>query len=935
MPKSRRTLKCPNIPYATYRLQLNRKFPLKLAKKLIPYLKELGISHIYASPLLRARSGSMHCYDVVSHKELNPEIGSLAEFEEFSELLTGNGMGLLLDIVPNHMSTSFENKLWLDILERGPYSEYANFFDIDWDAPIAKHKVILPILGSRLEDVLKSGQLQLVSDPANRRPVCVELYGMKLPISLESYVFILEQIFKSSDSITIINEIIDVFKGSQQSSKYSTAEVDTRSKRIVNVLTKRNLQRPLKIALANINERIKNGHDWESFRKFLDLQHYALEYWRDAMNRINYRRFVYVNDLVAIRADDESVFKESHSLIQNWIESGLVQALRVDHVDGLKNPVEYLKRLKNLFYAEGKSLEDPYVVIEKILIGKEMLPHGWDISGTTGYDFIYGSNELFVVKDNEKTFSNIYKNFTGLRKGFESVALDSRRTIAEKFVLPDINRLIRIAFAYKLPKRFSRVSESNLRRAIEKASIYFPVYRTYATEAKTSTKDTSCIRNALSRACNELGLKDRKGLDLLGHLLLSVQASGRLRYEQFCTRFQQLTPTIAAKGLEDTAFYRYHPLSSLNEVGGNPSEFGLSVRDFHSKNLEMARHWPNSMVCSSTHDTKWSEDSRARLNVLSEIPREWSTALTRWSVMNRAFKTVVGRHRYPTRNDEYLFYEAILASLQDANSLPVSNEFMNRIVQFMRKASKEEKRETDWIDSNPEYDAALERFARRVLSKANSKFQDDVMPLLDKVRIFGCYNSLSQLLLKLTCPGVPDIYQGCETWNLSMVDPDNRYPVNYEDLTRKLRSISHVAKRVDLARNLLSRLDDGTIKMYLLQRVLNFRRENQALFNFGAYIPLTGMGKNSNHVISYAREYHDSRVIVVVPRFLSEICDTKKMPVGNVWKGTYVKLPKRFEGEYANIFTQDKSLVSRRDKSILDLSLVFGKLPFCLFSKVR
>ena len=919
---------CPGIPRATYRLQLNNGFTLKDAKKLIPYLNKLGVSHVYSSPLLRARSGSPHCYDVVSHTELNREIASEKEFEEFCKLLSKNKMGLLLDIVPNHMSTSPENKLWFDVLEKGINSKYANYFDIDWNASLSKHRVILPILGSRLSDVLRSGNLKLFSDLDNRKnPICLEVYGTKLPISIESYIFILKQLNESKWSMRVVREIVEYLK---------TEEIDSRNlgklkTEIATTLTEPEITRSFHKLLRTINANVRKTPDWKIFHDFLALQHYLLEYWRDAMKKVNYRRFVYVNDLAAICVEDQSVFEESHALVRDWIKRGLVNALRVDHVDGLKDPAQYLERLQELFSTKTKNHRiKPYVVIEKILLGEEKLRMDWKVSGTTGYDFTKRMNGLFVAKQNQKAFESIYNNFSKTSESLEEVSLDSKRMIVRRFTRPDVDRLIRLVRSYKLPKRFENVSGSDLRSVIEELAVHFPVYRTYVASTITSD-DRSILEEALRETAKRVGAKKKTTVNLLRHLFLSTGARDNPRYKEFCLRFQQLTPTILAKGLEDTASYRYFPLSSLNEVGGDPSEFGVTVEEFHSKNVKIAKNWPNTMLASSTHDTKWSEDSRARLDVLSELPEEWNIAINRWSRKNLRFKTRVGTKLFPTRNDEYLLYEALLATLPDCPN-SISKEFVDRIASYMRKASKEEKRETGWIGSNPVYDIALERFVRKVLEFKNHELLDDLNHILSKVRTCGFYNSLSQLLLKLTCPGVPDIYQGCETWNIRMVDPDNRSPVDFDVLINNLRSITRDTNSHNLAKSLFSQYENGLIKMYLVKSILGFRKRNEDLFNFGEYIPIKTSGKFASNTVSFARKYKSSRIIIVVSRFFSKICEVNSLPIGDAWKGTYSKLPVTLRGKYTNIFNGERILIGEENDYQLKLELAFSSLPFCLLS---
>ena len=939
---------CPAIPNATYRIQLNGRFKLKEAVKLIPYLKDLGVSHVYSSPLLKARSGSTHCYDVVSHKEMNPEIATKREFERFTNALKTMGMGLLLDIVPNHMSTDTENKLWNDVLEKGVHSTYSEFFDIDWSVCNAgKPSVILPILGSRLLEVLRSGELRLVSDLEQSQPVCFKLYGRKLPISVESYRFVLEQLVETDNSRgEVINELVRrLSQESLYENKFSSdVKISKLLSELAAILFSPENYGALQRALQRINTKVKAKPDWREFIDFLNAQHYSLEYWRDAMKKLNYRRFFYINDLVALRTESRSVFDEAHSLIFDLVKAGEVQALRVDHIDGLKDPKEYIDRLRSTLAELAKhskvipttKVNKPYIIVEKILMSGENLQANWKISGTTGYDFLRRTNGLFVSMENEREFQGIYQEFSRRKGNFEQVACDSRITITKRFMRADVDRLTRLAYEYKLPKSFRRVAGTDLRHAIEKTVSYFPVYRTYASSKRVmAIKDRMIIQYALKMAGKTSGPRTGRALKLLSYLLLSANSKRKVKFAEFCSRFQQLTPTVAAKGMEDTAFYRYFPLSSLNEVGGDPAEFGATIQRFHSENIKMTEHWPHTLLTSSTHDTKWSEDSRARLNVISELPYEWRSAIGRWSKINSRFKTRVGGKYYPSRNDEYLLYESIMAVLSIKDSSSIGREFISRIVGFMQKAAKEEKRETDWIDSNPQYDRALQEFTQKVLDGRNKRFLEDIKPLLEKVETYGMYNSLSQLLLKLTCPGVPDVYQGCETWNLRMVDPDNRLPVNFDSNRRLLDGVSQMRQGMtrNFVKHLLENCENGMIKMHLLTSVLRFRNQNPDLFNFGTYVPLKASGRYSSNVISFARKHSKSKIIVVSPRFFSKLCRENKKPVGKIWGLTSVQLPATFRGSYSNIFTgENVELHVQNNVCRLECEVAFRELPFCLLA---
>ena len=937
---------CPTIPNATYRIQFNSRFKLREATKLIPYLKDLGVSHVYSSPLLKARSGSTHCYDVVSHNEINPEIATRVEFEKFTNTLRTIGMGLLLDIVPNHMSTDSENKLWNDVLQKGVRSTYSDFFDIDWSVCKAgKPSVILPILGSRLKQVLKSGELRLVSDLEQSRPVCLELYGRKLPISIESYEFVLEQLMEIDNSRgDVIKKLLRwLNQESLRVDKFRNNMNISTLQKISTILFSMQSRSVLQRTLDRINTKVKTTPDWPEFIDFLNAQHYSLEYWREATKKLNYRRFFYINDLVALRTEDRSIFDEVHSLIFNLLEAGKVQALRVDHVDGLKDPKEYIDRLRRRLAelaTHSKRIHisnEPYVVVEKILMSGENLQANWKISGTTGYDFLRRVNGLFVSKENAGKFQKIYQGFTGRKENFERVAYESRMTIAKRFMRPDVERLTRLAYDYKLPKSLQQVTRTDFSHAIEETVSYFPVYRTYASSKRVmATKDRMIIQYALNMAGKTSGPRTGRALRLLSYLLLSANAKRKVKFAEFCLKFQQLTPTIAAKGMEDTAFYRYFPLSSINDVGGDPAEFGTTIQRFHDENIETCENWPHTLLTSSTHDTKWSEDSRARLNVLSELPYEWRRTIGKCSKINSPFKTRIGRKLFPSKNDEYLLYESVMAALSIRDSSSPEREFASRIIGFMRKAANEEKRETDWVDPNPQYDRALQEFTWKVLDRQNRKFLKEIKPLLERVEMYGMYNSLSQLLLKLTCPGVPDIYQGCETWNLAMVDPDNRLPVNFDSNRRLLNEISQTRQTstIDFAKSLLENCHSGMIKLHLLTSVLRFRNKNQDLFNYGNYVPFKASGRYSENVIVFAREHSKSKIIVATPRFFSKLCDVTKKPVGKIWDRTTVQLPAKFHGSYSNIFTGESVILDEQNNGChLECDVAFGELPFCLLAK--
>ena len=940
---------------ATYRLQLNSKYRLADAAKIIPYLRKLGISHIYASPLLRARRDSTHCYDVVSHSEINPQIAVPEEFEDFVTLLHRNKMGLLLDIVPNHMAANVENSNWLDVLEYGLDSKYADFFDIDWESDSGKKgRVVLPILQGSLETEIESGSLRLASAPSSGLPICLALYETMMPVSIRSYGFVLKRILERTKSPEISSRVSHVLRdiclinSERTLANNSTGKDEERIKSdLISALTESNgLRNSLKKEFQDINDFVRRDCKWKEFHDFLTSQNYELECWRKASAKLNYRRFFYINDLVALRTERDSVFRESHSLLTEWLKDGKIDALRVDHVDGLRDPMQYFERLRNLgtksenVQSGSQTNKNRYIVAEKILTPGEDLHHGWKISGTTGYDFLRLVNGVFVKTQNESDLVEAYERFVKSRKAFEQIAYESKLRILKAFMQSDVERLIQLALRCKPKEDFRNVRKKELRTAIEQTAAHFPVYRTYWRSQNRGLRkcDREMILGALDKAMNRRSAVKSDSFKLLKSLLLHSDGQRNLLSQEFAYRFQQLTPTVVAKGMEDTAFYRFGPLASLNEVGCVPSEFGIELDEFHSANLKTQRLWPHALLTTSTHDTKRSEDARARINVLSELVEEWIDALREWSNINRGYKTLVRGKWAPNRNDEYLFYQSLISVLPETSEGRIRPELESRLQSFMLKAAKEQKLSTSWINPNTDYEEALKRFVCKVLDfHSNKQFIEGVHQLLRKVAGFGRYNSLSQLLLKLTCPGVPDIYQGCEKWNFRLVDPDNRQPVDYEVQQNTLEELNRKIKldsRSEICRSLLRGQKNGMIKTFILKSVLNFRRSNQDLFNFGNYVPIKTNGMLSDNIIAFARRHAGREIIVVVPRFLSRVVDLEQYPVGPVWKNTWLELPTMNGRRYENLFTHEEvQTESKQNKNILKISEVFSQFPFALLSK--
>lgn len=806
------------VPRASYRLQLNAKFTFRDATALIPYLADLGISHLYCSPYFRSRPGSMHGYDVVNHNAFNPEIGTRQDFEDFVRTLRAHHMGHILDFVPNHVGIGPENAWWMDVLENGVDSAYAQYFDIDWSAT---GKVLIPVLGDAYGSILERGELQLRHDSGSDS-WSVFYHEHRFPIARRDY---------------------------QQARAVSSAD-----------------------AL----------HD------LLEAQAYRLAYWRVASDEINYRRFFDVNDLAALRMENEAVFTATHSLALELIHAAKIDGLRIDHPDGLLDPAEYFRRLQQ----HGGPI---YLLVEKITAGFERMPGDWPVHGTTGYNFINVVNGLFVDSAAKNRIDRIYRSFIGESFRWPDVAYDSKHLILETSLAAELNvltnQLARIARADRRTRDFTL---NNLRLALTEVIACFPVYRTYVAE-NASTDDRRFIDWAIAVAKRRSSRVDMLVFDFVRSALLvelpNTSDELRRQVRAFAMRFQQVTAPVTAKGVEDTALYRFNRLASLNEVGSDPETFGVSVRAFHSDARYRAKHWPHEMLATSTHDTKRSEDVRARINVLSEMPALWRQLLTRWNRMNRARKREIDGRPAPGPNQEYLLYQTLIGTwpLNPMDDAALA-EYRERIEGYMLKAAREAKMRTSWSDVSAEYEEALRQFIGAVLEPRESNlFLSDLTAAHQRIARFGLLNSLSQTLCKLTAPGVPDIYQGNETWDFSLVDPDNRRPVDYASRRQMLAAV-----RGQEPRALIDSIEDGRAKLYLIYKTLQYRRANEQLFRDGDYVQARTTGAHANHLLAYARRHGDRFALIVVPRLFARLLGERQCPpLGEeVWSDTAIELPR-------------------------------------------
>lgn len=994
-------LPLPRIPVSTYRLQFNRRFTFSDATKVLPYLDELGISDIYASPYFKARKGTIVGYDIVDPARLNPEIGTEAAYNRLIRELQKRKMGQILDIVPNHMYVGSEdNAWWMDVLENGPSSPYALFFDVDWN-PVKrelKNKVLIPVLSEQYGTVLERQELKLIFETGAFFLYC---YDRKLPILPETYVDILKHHIEKLETLLPIDDpslvkLLSIMTALSCLPSYTEKEQSklaerSREKEII----KKRLYKLHKESRAirdfiDENVRIFNGtkkepHSFDLLNDLLGKQVWRLSYWRVAAEEINYRRFFDINSLAAIRMEDPVVFKKAHELVLKLIGEGKVTGLRVDHPDGLYDPSEYFKRLQRECFlrvrlahaqrVQGKKSNTPvevspepeilrqyaemvasdpqfkpfYVVGEKILSKDEKLPEDWPIFSTVGYVFLNPLNGIFVDRANGKVFDKIYERFIRSKMDYQDLVYEKKRLIMMVAMSGEINRLAHYLNHLSEKNRHTRdFTLNSLRTTITEVIACFPVYRTYITRAGVHERDRRYVEQAASKAKRKNPALCESIFDFLENVLLlnypdDFGETDKMEWVDFVMRFQQVTGPVMAKGLEDTVFYVYNRLVSLNEVGGNPEGFGTRLDAFHGQNIETAKSRPYSLITTSTHDTKRSEDVRARLNVLSEIPGEWQRCLSRWSRLNRKKKLVVHGRMVPDRNDEYLLYQTLLG-VWPANRMTVAEyeEFTARIRDYMFKASREAKVDTNWISPNVPYEEALLKFIDAVLASSSANtFLKDSDILQKKVAYFGMFNSLSQTLLKITSPGVPDFYQGTETWDFSLVDPDNRRPIDFvirkQMLARLKKELTRPnADSVGLARKLLRTWPDGLIKLYVTFISLSYRKMHHRLFEEGAYVPLTVDGQLVEHVCAFARHWEGDTVLVIVPRFLTYLVrSVNHLPLGQkVWKGSGVVLPEEtLESNFVNIFTGETILAAKQhEKRILSLGEVFANFPVALLA---
>lgn len=938
-----------HIPVATYRLQFNRDFTFGKATELVFYLRGLGVSHCYASPFLKARPGSLHGYDIIDHNVLNPEIGEMADFERFTTALRAESMGLILDMVPNHMGIGSDNPWWMDILENGEASDYADFFDIDWH-PIQealRGKVLLPLLEDHYGNVLEKGLLVLQFD-AEHGEFSLHYHEHRFPLDPASYALILghtierlEARFQAEEAICLdFRSLVTAFGNLPGHRTIAPDILQTRQrdkeahKRFLVRLCRENVEilRFITEQIVLFNGTPGDGQSYQLLHELLERQAFRLAYWRVASDEINYRRFFDINDLAALCMENRRVFEKTHRFVLELLSAEKISGLRIDHPDGLYDPDQYYQWLSEA--ARGRTLHEPeadggklevsnrlYVVVEKILAGHERLRSHWLVHGTTGYEFANLVGGLFVDSRSERAMTSIYTRFIGQRIAFDNLLYDCKKLIIRGALSSEFNvlanELERISQADWHTRDFTL---NTIREALMEIVAYFPVYRTYVTADGVGEEDRRYVEWATSQAVKRSRAEDTSIFGFIQDVLLLAekgepQEAYRRRVLNFALKFQQYTGPVMAKGLEDTSFYIYNRLLALNEVGGDPRRFGTSVAAFHRANQERAEEWPGSMLGTSTHDSKRSEDVRARLAVLSEIPEIWQQRVRRWKMLNRRRKCSLGNEKAPSMNDEYALYQNLLGAwpLETLAATELEN-FAERIRQYAIKAVREAKDHSSWININQGYEKAMTDFIASLLEGGESnRFLGDFLPFQRQVAHFGLLNSLSQLLLKLTAPGVPDIYQGDELWRFDLVDPDNRRPVDYASRQGLLKEMEERFPRaggpwLEETARLLATLEDGKAKFFVTRQTLNFRDQRQTLFRQGGYVPLAVSGECAEHVVAFARVYGEEACLVVVPRMMAQLLGfpSETLPVGKLWGGTAIALPCNLSGkQIRNVFTTE------------------------------
>jgi (1->4)-alpha-D-glucan 1-alpha-D-glucosylmutase len=854
-------------PVATYRLQLRSGFGFDQAAEVVAYLRDLGISHLYLSPYLQAAAGSTHGYDVVNPRQVDRELGGSGAHERMCQTILNAGLGQVADLVPNHMAiVGGDNPWWWDVLENGPASRYARYFDVDWESSDERwmNKVLLPVLGNHFGRILEDGQFQL---SYSEGLFVIHYQDQTFPVDPGTLSPLLESAAAScgSETLAFLGQGYARLPRTSVTNRQSVERRHRDKGVLANLLARLCLENPEVAAAVDAQVTCIN-HDPDAMESLLIQQNYRLAFWRMGSRALGYRRFFDVTELAGLKVEDPDVFQDVHVLPVSWVEQGWVHGLRIDHPDGLRDPSEYFHRLR-------EACPDAWILAEKILETGEKLPRDWPIDGTTGYDFLNLAGGLFVNPENEKKMTQIYETFIGKTVTIVDLMNECKRLVLTELLVSELNRLTSlfesICEAHRRHRDYTRYE---LLEALRETAVAFPVYRSYVTfpTGTISRQDENYIAQAVEKAMIQRPDVDPDLFRFLNELLM-LRIPGSLERE-LAARFQQLTGPAMAKGVEDTVFYRYNRLVALNEVGGDPSRFGVYPREFHEACTHTLSTHPLTLLASTTHDTKRSEDVRARLAVLSEMPARWEETVTGWAQHNERYRSA----KVPDRNTEYLFYQTVVGAW------PIDEE---RITAYMVKAVRESKLHTSWTEQNQNYENALISFIKATLN--DETFRAELTDFVSDLLLPGRINSLSQTLLKLTAPGVPDIYQGTELWDLSLVDPDNRRPVDFDLRRTQLEEVSHLSPE-----EIMARMDEGLPKLWVIRQALHLRHRRPDLFSpLSHYRPIYAQGIRAHHAVAFLR---GEKVFSLVQRFPYQF--------DGDWADTTVDLP---AGQWINLLTGD------------------------------
>lgn len=943
----------PRIPLACYRLQFNKDLTFQKASELLEYLSRLGITDIYASPLLQSRSGSPHGYDVTDPSRINAELGEEEQFRRFQAALQERGMGLLLDIVPNHMAANQENPWWMDVLENGPGSVYAAYFDIDWHPPslTVKNKILLPVLGNSYGQVLDRHELQLVFE---RGRFLIRYHDMFFPLAPKTYRRILkhrEHVLEQrlSGNSPAFQEYLGIVAALAALPNPESLTIDAAGERRLQVEGIKERLRQIhdsnRVVEQFVRENLKifNGRRGQagSFRdldRLLADQAYVLNYWQNVNEGINYRRFFTIADLVGIRAEDPIVFEATHQVIFRLVERRIVTGLRIDHIDGLRDPMGYLHRLQaRLKGTQQKGNgQDFYVIVEKVLSGAEKLPPEWPVQGTTGYEFLNSLNSLFVHPAGARAVEQTYFRFLGRKTKFEEVLYQKKKLVMSTLFTGEMRYLSHQLAVLAQGDRYARdLSRAGLAQALNETTACFPVYRTYIRSLEPLHQAEHFIRDAVETARALNPHLEPGCFDFVRDVLLLKDAGYHFAEQRearlaFVMRWQQFTGPVFAKSLEDTVLYVYCPLLSLNEVGGNPSPEIIPALDFDQMVAERERHGRHGLNSTATHDTKRGEDVRARINVLSEIPTSWQKHLNAWARWNATKKTLIASRAVPDRNEEVFLYQTLVGVWPMAeNEIP---KFRERLEAYIIKAIREAMVHTRWTVPNTAHERAVVKFVQAILKPGRDNyFLRDFLKFLRSNASYGMVNGLAQILVKMTSPGVPDFYQGCELWDLRLVDPDNRGPVDFKHRVALLSELETRSRQDTLqyCREIVQNWQDGRIKLYLIWRILNLRRQHSEVFVEGRVLHLKAIGKREANVISYARCKGKTCIVTVAPRWLARAkAPSHSTQLRKFWLGSKLILPRNAPESWLNILTGETLKTKFLCKvSLLDLADVFRDFP--------